>query len=125
MAKKILIVEDDKNIRFTTKMLLEKEGFETLEAEDGIEALVILENVPNLNSVIDLILSDVRMPKMDGIQLYEKVQKRFPKIPFIMMSAALKQNQESYIKQHSIKLVYKPFQPISILIKAVKEKINS
>ena len=62
--------------------ILEEEGYETLTANSGQEALSIL-----IGSDIDLVLTDMKMPSMDGIELLEKIKKRHPDLPVIMMTA--------------------------------------
>ena len=69
MPKQILIVDDEEEIRDLLSYNLKKEGFEVFEAEDGKAALVFLEK-----NAVDLILLDVMMPGMDGIEVCEKIR---------------------------------------------------
>lgn len=78
----ILIVDDEKNYPPILSAVLEEEGFETLTANSGQEALEILEN-----SDIDLVLTDMKMPAMDGIELLENIKSKKSGIPVIMMTA--------------------------------------
>jgi len=82
--KKILVVEDEPVIRENISELLETEGFEVICAEDGYEGYNIA-----LNKLPDLILSDIRMPKMDGFDMLKKLQDNplTSAIPFIFLSA--------------------------------------
>ena len=75
MKAKVLVVDDEKDIRELIKFYLNKEGFEVLEAGDGEEALEIFEN-----EYIDLGIIDVMMPVMDGFELVENL-KEFKDIP--------------------------------------------
>jgi len=79
---KILIVDDEKNIRDTLKEILDFEKYETFEAADGEEALKVL-----LSEKIDVTLCDIKMPKLDGIELLEKVANEGIDTQFIMISA--------------------------------------
>ncbi|MEQ8240619.1 MAG: response regulator, partial [Cyclobacteriaceae bacterium] len=79
---KILIVDDEKNIRDTLKEILDFEKYETFEAADGEEALKVL-----LSEKIDVTLCDIKMPKLDGIELLEKVTQEGVDTQFIMISA--------------------------------------
>ncbi|MEX2511895.1 MAG: sigma-54 dependent transcriptional regulator [Cyclobacteriaceae bacterium] len=79
---KILIIDDEKVIRSTLKEILEYEKYEILEAEDGEKGLEILEN-----DDIDLVLCDIKMPKMDGMEVLAKVTKMEKQPQFIMISA--------------------------------------
>lgn len=78
----ILIVDDEKNYPLILSSVLEDEGFETLTANSGQAALEILKS-----SDVDLVLTDMKMPVMDGIQLLEKIKDKDPDLPVIMMTA--------------------------------------
>ncbi|HHP7234756.1 MAG TPA: sigma-54-dependent transcriptional regulator [Desulfobacterales bacterium] len=78
----ILIVDDEKNYPRILGAVLEEEGFEIQTANSGKEALEILEA-----SDVDLVLTDMKMPSMDGIELLEKIKTKDPELPVIMMTA--------------------------------------
>jgi two-component system NtrC family response regulator len=78
----ILIVDDEKNYLTILSALLEDEGFEVLTAPGGAEALEV-----HKSSDLDLILTDMKMPKMDGIELLENIKENDPDLPVIMMTA--------------------------------------
>ncbi|MBL0343516.1 MAG: sigma-54-dependent Fis family transcriptional regulator [Bacteroidetes bacterium] len=78
---KILIIDDEKSIRNTLKEILSYEGYEVTEAQDGIEGLKFVEK-----DKFDIILSDIKMPKMDGIEVLEKLQEISPETPVVMIS---------------------------------------
>ena len=78
----ILIVDDEKNYPLILSAVLQEEGYETLTANSGQEALEILAH-----SDVDLVLTDMKMPKMDGIELLERVKENDPELPIIMMTA--------------------------------------
>lgn len=78
----ILIVDDEKSIRDTLKEILEYEKYEISEAGDGEAALSVLEK-----GGIDVVLCDIQMPKMDGIELLEKAVEKGIDSQFIMISA--------------------------------------
>ena len=82
MARKVLIVDDEKNMRHMLEVLLKEEGFETAAAEDGEEALARLEAED-----FDFMLCDIRMPKMDGPRLMSEIKKKNIQVTVIMMSA--------------------------------------
>ena len=83
MQKVALVVDDNGSVRAYVKGALESEGFRTLEADDGELGL---ELVRKFGSDIDLVISDIQMPKLDGIQLANSVRAEFPKIPIILIS---------------------------------------
>ena len=78
----ILIVDDEKNYPLILGAVLEEEGFEILTASSGHEALEILESAD-----VDLVLTDMKMPLMDGIELLENIKVLEPDLPVIMMTA--------------------------------------
>jgi DNA-binding NtrC family response regulator len=79
---KILIVDDEKSIRYTLRDILEYEKYEVDEAKDGLEALDLLRK----NSY-DVVLCDVKMPNMDGLELLTKAGETGTEAQFIMISA--------------------------------------
>lgn len=82
-AKRILIAEDEDDLREMYTMALQGKGFEVLQAENGVQALEWLETK---YAQIDLILLDIVMPEMDGFEALEKIKgdERFRKIPVIV-----------------------------------------
>lgn len=78
----VLIVDDEKNYPPILSAVLAEEGFEALAANSGKEALKILENAD-----VDIVLTDMKMPSMDGMALLEQVKKKDPELPVIMMTA--------------------------------------
>jgi two-component system, NtrC family, response regulator HydG len=80
---KVLVVDDDAGVRFTLKGLLEDEGLEVLEAADGEAGMSAIER-----GGISLVLSDVRMPKLDGLGLLERVQRLPEPRPNVILMTA-------------------------------------
>ena len=78
---RILIVDDEAALRDVGKLLLEAQGYEVLCAEDGFEGLAALKQ-----SLPDIIISDLRMPNMNGFEFLSVVRRRFPIIPVIVIS---------------------------------------
>jgi DNA-binding response OmpR family regulator len=84
MKEMILVVEDNPDMTATLKLALEMEGYQVLNAANGLEALRILERVTP-----DLIVADIMMPRMNGYELYEATHQdeRWLSIPFIFLTA--------------------------------------
>lgn len=78
---KILVIDDEKSIRNTLKDILEYEKFEVDLAQDGIEGLEFAEN-----NKYDVILCDIKMPRMDGIEVLEKLMEQNPDNTVVMIS---------------------------------------
>lgn len=79
----ILFVDDEPCMREVMAMILNEEGFEVFTAEDGFDALAQMRT-----SIPDLIISDLHMPRMSGIEFLSVVRRRFPSIPVIAISGA-------------------------------------
>ena len=79
---KILVVDDDKNIRKLMTVVLSNEGFAVLSASDGKKALEIMDK-----EMVDMIIVDIMMPNLDGYEFTETVRAVNDKLPIIMLSA--------------------------------------
>ncbi|MGH2727939.1 MAG: response regulator [Actinomycetota bacterium] len=103
-----LIVEDESDLRLMTRMILEsRPGFEVLEAENGAEALALLDR-----ATIDLVLLDIRLPDMEGWDILERLteQGRFPALPVVMVSAhSTPSTAERALREGVRAYVTKPF----------------
>ena len=80
--KKILIAEDEEIMRITLKYGLSTEGYQVTTADDGREGLEKFKQ-----DDFDLVIADLRMPKLDGIQFLKEVKRLSPEIPVIMITA--------------------------------------
>jgi CheY-like chemotaxis protein len=78
----ILIVDDDVDVREYFAAVLEADGFDVVPAEDGETALRLLEE----NALIDLLLTDIRMPKLDGIELARRIAAARPALRVLFVS---------------------------------------
>ena len=79
---RILVVDDNQDIRFIVREILKRKDYEIVEAANGLRALEALES----NGHFDLILSDVRMAQMDGLQLLDQLKERGYKIPVVILT---------------------------------------
>lgn len=114
--KKILIVDDELKMRILIRDFLRKEGFETIEASNGVDALNLFLD----DKDIDLIILDVMMPQMDGWEVCKKIRTYSQTIPILMLTA--KGTNEDIIKGFQLgsdDYLTKPFH-ILILIERVK-----
>src|SRR5436190_1905714 len=78
---KILIIDDEKSIRSTLREILEYENYYVEEAAEGSEGLMKADK-----EKFDIILCDIKMPKMDGIEVLEKLHEKNSDIPVVMIS---------------------------------------
>ena len=112
---KILVVDDESRMRKLVKDFLEREGFEVLEAGDGMEAMEIFYE----EKEIALIILDVMMPKMDGWQVCREVRQS-SKVPIIMLTARSEERDELQGFDLGIDVyISKPFSP-KILVARVE-----
>ena len=84
-AYSVLVVDDEPCLRDVIALQLEEAGFEAQQAEDGIDGLVKLRG-----TLPDVIISDLQMPRMSGLEFITVVRKRFPSIPVIVLSGSVK-----------------------------------
>ena len=108
MAKTILVVDDSGTVRQQVSMALKQAGFDTAEASDGREGLAIVES----NRKIDMVISDVNMPLMNGLEMVEKIKSKpeFKTLPILMLTT---EGQPSMIKRAkeagAVGWIVKPF----------------
>ncbi len=112
MTRKVLVVDDKKNVQILLTEFLEGQGFEIICASDGYEAFEELEKED-----VDLILLDIMMPNMDGYQFITKLRKE-SSIPVIMITA--KQQENDLIKGFELgadDYITKPFRMRELLVR--------
>ena len=84
MTKTILIAEDDEQVRHSLASVLEEVGYSVVEASNGREALQDLKHSADLC----LVLTDIVMPEMEGLELIKRLGQDHPKLPIVAMSGA-------------------------------------
>lgn len=118
MSSRILIVDDDEAIRKLISVYLDNEGMKTEQAEDAIEALALLEK-----NDFDLIILDIMMPKLDGIQACLKIREE-RSMPIIMLSAKSEDMDKIQgLASGADDYLSKPFNPLE-LIARVKSQLR-
>lgn len=109
-AYRILVVEDDEQIRDGIEIYLKSQGYEVSKAGDGIEGLEVLKK-----EKIHLAIVDVMMPKMDGIHMVMRLRKEYD-FPVIMLSAKTEEVDKIMgLNMGADDYVTKPFQPMELL----------
>ena len=108
----ILVVDDESNYLTVMETLLGEAGYEVLTAPSAIEALKI-----SAATDLDLVLTDMKMPKMTGIELLEKLQQLQPDLPVIIMTAfGTVEKAVSAMKKGAFVYILKPFKNDEILV---------
>ena len=90
---RILIIDDEPQIRSMLKLMLEREGYEVVEAPDGVEGIKVYRQNP-----ADLIITDLIMPNKDGIGMIIDLKKEFPDVNIIAMSGGGLNKPDGYLK---------------------------
>lgn len=105
-GRKILVVDDEPGLLLTLAANLELEGFTVLTASSGEDALKVLETESP-----DLLISDIRMPGMNGVDLFRHVKKLRPGMPFVVMTAfALEELVKDAMQEGVFTVLPKPFE---------------
>lgn len=107
----VLVVDDEKLLRDLLSQILKRDGLRVLTATDGREALDILES-----NQIALVISDISMPEMDGLELLGNVKERHPRIPVILVTGNVhKFYPDAILKNGADGFIAKPFRNSEIL----------
>ena len=120
--RKILTIEDEKELRETLTDILEVNGYTVFQAADGAEGVKVFKNTaPNL------VICDVNMPKMDGLECLEMIKTLVPESefpPFIFLTAKTKEEiVSSGMDLDAVDFIAKPYSA-SELIKLIKLRLN-
>ncbi|RMH80831.1 MAG: response regulator [Calditrichaeota bacterium] len=112
---RILVVDDDAQIRLMLERMLSRHGFEVLVAEDGAEALKTAIQNP-----VDVILMDIIMPEKEGIETIVEMRKKFPRVKIIAMSGGspylgADTNLTIARRVGADQILRKPFQQVELL----------
>lgn len=103
MSQTILVVEDEAaNLRLIS-LFLEKQGYCVLQARDGLEAMDLIGQFR-----VDIVLSDLRMPRMDGVALTRHILSKVPDTPVLVMTAYAAQDVKA-LSELRVPVLNKPF----------------
>jgi len=114
----ILLVDDEERYREVLARVLTKAGYEVVEASDGIEALSLLEK-----SKIDLVLSDILMPGLNGYALVARLRAKWPSMPVILTTGFLPQDAAKNMMNGSVEFIPKPID-IAVLIAMIERLLT-
>ena len=117
----IMVVDDEAQVRNVTRMILEHSGFRVLTANDGHEAIKLLQEH---GSIIACVLLDLTMPRMDGEETYRELRRISSDVPVIMTSGYSEQEvAKHFTGQDPPEFIEKPFEP-SVLLAKLRGAIN-
>ena len=101
----LLLVEDEVMLRLLAMEMLEEAGFQVFEAADGLEGLELLKSHPE----ISLLVSDIKMPRMDGYALAEAGLALKPDLKILLMTGYSHSPPPALLKQAEVQILHKPF----------------
>ncbi len=118
----ILMVEDDDGVRALTRLIVQGSGYTVLEARDGVEAVRLAEEH---GGPIDLLITDVVMPKMDGREVAGRVLELHPEVKVLFLSGYTNDAIVRHgILHETVNFLQKPFSPVSLAVK-IRTILNS
>jgi two-component system response regulator AtoC len=110
--KRVLIAEDEQNLRWVLGAILGREGYEVIHAADGEEALELLGQQP-----VHTLVTDLRMPRLDGMELLRRVRQEWPGLPVVMITAhGTVENAVEAVKLGAFDYIEKPFEQEQIQV---------
>ena len=117
-AKTVLVIDDSETIRAHVGSVLRGAGFEVLEASDGLMgAFTIRERASDLC----LVICDINMPRLDGLEMLEVLRGQYPKLPILMLTTESRVDKVERAKKAGAKAwIIKPFKP-ELLVEAVSK----
>jgi len=120
---RILIVDDEPSMREMTRQLFVKAGYDVLLAGDGVSALEMLAR-----EFVDVVLTDIRMPRLDGVQLLQAIRNLAPDVVVVMMTAHWTQDSSEWKEAERLGAKYlfeKPFQDVTLVTLQVGHLLRS
>ena len=106
----ILLVDDEEGYRELISRVLTKAGYEVLQAADGLQALSLLEE-----SKVDLVISDILMPALNGYALVARLRAKWPTMPVILTTGFLSQEAAKSMMNGSVDFIPKPINAETLL----------
>jgi two-component system chemotaxis response regulator CheY len=117
IKKKILVIDDSETIRAHLKQVLGQAGYDVLEAPDGMLGAFAIRERTDLS----LVICDVNMPRMDGLQMLDVLRGQFGKLPILMLTTESRLDKLDRAKRAGAKAwIIKPFKPESLVAAVAK-----
>ena len=122
---RILIVDDEADFLFSASVVLRREGYEVAEAANGEEALSVIQEYRRAGKRIDLVLTDLRMPILCGLELLEALGELGIDIPVIAVTGYSDNALRADLKSRGCtEFLEKPFEPVD-LVKRVRKTLRN
>jgi two-component system response regulator PilR (NtrC family) len=120
---RILIADDEQSMREWMRLLFQRDGFEVLTAEDGVTARDMIAR-----EYVDVLLTDIRMPRLDGVSLLKSVRESAPDVIVTMMTAHWTQDSADWVeaqRRGAEALFEKPFRDVNLVTMQVRQLLES
>ncbi|MDH5427817.1 MAG: response regulator [Nitrospirota bacterium] len=122
---RVLIVDDEPDVRKVVKMTLNKAGYDVIEAEDGEKAIAAIKEGEN-PLLLDVIISDIRMPKVNGVEAINYFQQQWPTVPLIVLTGFPDMEMATgFLRQGIVDYLVKPVEKEKLLAavsKAIEQR---
>jgi two-component system chemotaxis response regulator CheY len=119
---RVLVVDDEPLVRNVVRMTLEKAGYEVLEAENGEKAIQAI-NADENPLVLDVVICDIRMPKINGVEAIDYFQREYPHVSLIVLTGYPDTVMAVSFMRHGVDYLVKPVEAQK-LIAAVAEAMD-
>lgn len=116
----VLVVDDEPDVRKVIRMTLEKCGYHVIEAEDGDEAIKVLNSGEN-PILVDTIITDIRMPKINGVEAITYFQREYPSMPLVVLTGYPDLDMAtSFMRQGIVDYLVKPVEKERLKVTVAK-----
>lgn len=114
---RVLVVDDEANIRKTLRLILTKMGYEVVEAEDGEKGVAAIQKSDKDVLLVDVIICDMNMPKMNGMEAIAYFRSQFPSVPVIVLTGEpeLQNAEKLKMEQGVMDYLVKPVQAEQVI----------
>lgn len=117
---RVLIVDDEPDVRKVVKLTLTKAGYDVIEAEDGEKAIATIKEGEN-PLLLDVIISDIRMPKINGVEAINYFQQQWPSVPLIVLTGFPDMEMATgFIKKGIVDYLVKPVEKEKLIASVAK-----
>ena len=116
----VLVVDDEPDVRKVVRMTLEKAGYDVIEAEDGEKAIEAINKDEN-PLMLDVIISDIRMPKINGVEAINYFQQQYPRVPLIVLTGFPDMEMATgFLKKGIVDYLVKPVEKEKLIASVTK-----
>ena len=124
-TRRILLADDDAQTRLSLEYILEAARYEVSVAEDGAAALALLDDLSERGVAVDLVITDLQMPELDGLAVIHGVRARQPELPSIVITGLRAPGVREQLEPHDrVALLQKPIDD-EVLLKTISRLLSA